>query len=96
MTTPTGSDETGVRVTVRLRGYLQITDEGAPIELVVPGELKAALQAITQQIPGLEQRIGQGSIIILLNGVNLHGMRGESVSLADGDLLDFVPFAAGG
>jgi molybdopterin converting factor small subunit len=87
---------TPVRVSVHLHGYLQAAANRLPLEVSVPPSLEDALEEIQGQVPGLADKLGESSVLVLLNGVNLHRMKGRAVTLADGDRLDLVPFVAGG
>ncbi len=85
-----------VTVQVQLHGYLRTGTAEFPLTLRVSPSLDEALQQICQQVPGLDEKLKKGNVVILLNNVNLHQMRDTSVTLADGDVIAFVPFVAGG
>ena len=94
-----GRDENGpsrIAVQIQLHGYLKIRHATSPLMLEVSPLLHDALQEIREQIPGLDENLSRGSILVLVNGVNLQQTGGQPVTLAEGDIITLVPFVAGG
>ena len=91
-----GNGPSCVAVQIQLHGYLKIRHSASPLMLKVSPLLHDALQEIRKQIPGLDEDLGRGSILVLVNGVNLQRTGGQPVTLAEGDIIALVPFVAGG
>ena len=85
-----------VTVQIELHGYLKTGTAGSRMALTVSPSLHDALQEIRNQLPQVDARLRKGSVVILVNGVNLLRTGDTSVTLAEGDTITFVPFVAGG
>ena len=85
-----------ITVQIELHGYLKAGTAESRMALTVSPSLHEALQEIRNQLAQVDARIRKGSVVILVNGVNLLRTGDTSVTLAEGDTITFVPFVAGG
>lgn len=85
-----------VTIRVELLGSVAEQLGKARVTLVVPSPLPQALAEICQQVSGLNAALQGSNAAIMVNGVNLQRLQGQTPKLADGDTVAFVPFVAGG
>jgi molybdopterin converting factor small subunit len=91
-----GNEPSLVAVQIQLHGYLKTRHSVSPLTLEVSPLLHDALQEIREKVPGLDEDLSKGSILVLVNGVNLQRTGGQPITLAKGDTITLVPFVAGG
>ena len=91
-----GNGPSRVAVRIQLHGYLKTRHSASPLMFEVSPLLHDALQEIREQVPGLDEDLRKGSILVLVNGVNLQRTVSQPVTLAEGDIIALVPFVAGG
>jgi molybdopterin converting factor small subunit len=84
-----------VAVQIQLHGFLKTRHSVSPMMLEVSPLLHDALQEIREHVPGLDENLSKGSVLVLVNGINLQRIS-QPVTLTEGDTIAFVPFVAGG
>ena len=96
-----GQEDVSGTVTIRLKlhGHLCRAGVSSQRRLAVRPRLDDAWVDLIAQVDGLEDALARGSCVILVNGANLHRLQARSpklVELTEGDLIEVLPFVAGG
>jgi molybdopterin converting factor small subunit len=84
------------KITVLLFGYLKEAAGKKRLEVICRETLLETIVEIRKQVPSLDAKMDIATYTILLNGVSLLGKDLSQVTIKDGDIITFVPFAAGG
>lgn len=85
-----------VTIRLRLHGYLRRAVADRELVLKVRGPLREAWADVLGQVDGLEAALARVSCVVLVNGVSLRLGDVADPWLADGDVVEIVPVAAGG
>ncbi len=88
-------------ITVRVPGSLKSWFQGSDEATCGGSNLKECIEHLEGQFPGLRERLlndeGEiSAVLIFLNGENVMSLDGLSTTVADGDEIGIIPFAAGG
>lgn len=88
-------------ITVRVPGSLRDWFQGSDEVSCQGATLGECIDQLDREFPGIRDRLldeqGQiGAILIFLNGENVMKLEGLATSIADGDEIGIIPFAAGG
>lgn len=88
-------------ITVRVPGSLKEWFRGTDEASCEGGTLGECIDQLDREFPGFRDRLlnedGEiGAILIFLNGENVMKLEGLATSIADGDEIGILPFAAGG
>lgn len=85
-----------IKITILLFGFLQESVGKKRLKVIGRTTVLETLAEIRKQYPSLREKMDIAAYVILLNGINLLGKDLGQVTLRDGDIITFVPFAAGG